>query len=720
MKRSYFIPIMLILVLSLYSAQNLSASYGSATIPAQPNMSKDFAISNYEYEYNTSSYSITSFSETLEDDVFYTPDGFYDDTIVLASEGGGEATNNDWADSLHVDGYRWTIFSGLGLEYASFAGDYNIEGFDFAIYGLALGGGGGGGNISIKDASTSEWIALLDTTNTTEQWYNGTYFGPISDYYPPRIYLVAEGYGGGAISIDYMEIRFYYLPLIKPDGDAGIGLQEHYGNSFTNISGFGWDTTYNESGDSFATDGDVFTIGANWDGGTDLDLLVLNNISVPFHQGYVIEIRLKVSSTTGDWTLQLEESDHVDGSWQDRWYHSLPETTSWSTIKYHFDEMTQFGTPEGDIEALSFYCRTYSTSIDFEIDYIRIGPSYEMGFQRDCSKIDDVTVVSGGTLSTDGDRFTFSGTDALYDEVQFKIDSTTTEADLKIADYPFLRVRWVAPTTQECQIQVYDENGAGYAYSLTETGSWVTTTINVDALVTAGSYVSRIDFHDGKDNSQSFQIDYIKLYGIANFTITQSGAGLDTILYVDTPTGELVYDSGTDPGNVVLFHDPELDVDRAVYPYWNISSTTGLNTTGANDFNFYDEDGYQNIDITNGTWQGETGTFEDFHLTYYTATTIRIENIVFRGIVPDWRVVDTQDITFVLPAWNIVGTVIIYFFTPIGDALNIWYILLGLIMLPCSTLFLVHGGREKLSMDKAFFFIVLFMLGWALIIGGIF
>ena len=46
-------------------------------------------------------------------------------------------------------------------------------------------------------------------------------------------------------------------------------------------------------------------------------------------------------------------------------------------------------------------------------------------------------------------------------------------------------------------------------------------------------------------------------------------------------------------------------------------------------------------------------------------------------------------------------------------------IALGLIMIPASTIYLVVGGRDKLNTDKGFWFIIIFLLGWALVIGGV-
>jgi len=52
-------------------------------------------------------------------------------------------------------------------------------------------------------------------------------------------------------------------------------------------------------------------------------------------------------------------------------------------------------------------------------------------------------------------------------------------------------------------------------------------------------------------------------------------------------------------------------------------------------------------------------------------------------------------------------------------SLSILPIFLGLIMIPASGLYLVRGGRDAMSMDKLFFVLVVFFVGWALLIGGI-
>jgi hypothetical protein len=71
--------------------------------------------------------------------------------------------------------------------------------------------------------------------------------------------------------------------------------------------------------------------------------------------------------------------------------------------------------------------------------------------------------------------------------------------------------------------------------------------------------------------------------------------------------------------------------------------------------------------------------------------------------------------------WEGVNTAIIVFFVPVfTGALDATLIILGLIMIPASTLYLVKGGKDEMSSDKLFYVIIIFVMGWALFLGGIY
>jgi len=75
---------------------------------------------------------------------------------------------------------------------------------------------------------------------------------------------------------------------------------------------------------------------------------------------------------------------------------------------------------------------------------------------------------------------------------------------------------------------------------------------------------------------------------------------------------------------------------------------------------------------------------------------------------------------FVPDQWNEAGEANLYFNVPFDMwGMDTALIILGLVMVPTSGLYLVKGGRSEASMDKLFFALIAFMIGWALVIGGI-
>jgi hypothetical protein len=75
------------------------------------------------------------------------------------------------------------------------------------------------------------------------------------------------------------------------------------------------------------------------------------------------------------------------------------------------------------------------------------------------------------------------------------------------------------------------------------------------------------------------------------------------------------------------------------------------------------------------------------------------------------------------PEWNTVGIAIFLFDVEWDPAFQFGYdaffIFLGLIMIPASTMYLVKGGRKEMSMDKVFYGLIIFALGIGFLIGGI-
>jgi hypothetical protein len=77
-------------------------------------------------------------------------------------------------------------------------------------------------------------------------------------------------------------------------------------------------------------------------------------------------------------------------------------------------------------------------------------------------------------------------------------------------------------------------------------------------------------------------------------------------------------------------------------------------------------------------------------------------------------------LTYLTDQWNNVGEATILFHVLIHPwGLNALLILLGMILVVLCGVYLVKGGRSEASMNKVFYALVMFMLGWGLIVGGI-
>jgi hypothetical protein len=72
-------------------------------------------------------------------------------------------------------------------------------------------------------------------------------------------------------------------------------------------------------------------------------------------------------------------------------------------------------------------------------------------------------------------------------------------------------------------------------------------------------------------------------------------------------------------------------------------------------------------------------------------------------------------------SWHQAGDdAVLYFITPVDvTVLNGILILCGLILIPSSTLYLVHGGKDEIDAERIFFFFLVFLFGWALFLGVI-
>ena len=205
-------------------------------------------------------------------------------------------------------------------------------------------------------------------------------------------------------------------------------------------------------------------------------------------------------------------------------------------------------------------------------------------------------------------------------------------------------------------------------------------------------------------------------------TSGSTDAGTPTGDYTDTHSVNGVFFGGTDPTDmyVTLWVEFSEELGNFNYSiYWNGSTSCNMFV--------YDHDAadWAVLDLTpngeNGplAWDNGTVENEDYYNTTHVgfklwdelnpAIAIHVDYLHIQG-VPVFQ-------------WNTVATLSLVFVCSYSEEQvflgNFFFIVLGLVMVPASTIYLVYGGRDKLTQDKFFYFLIAFIIGWAFIIGGV-
>jgi hypothetical protein len=179
------------------------------------------------------------------------------------------------------------------------------------------------------------------------------------------------------------------------------------------------------------------------------------------------------------------------------------------------------------------------------------------------------------------------------------IDTTTTQATIDMSYYPFF------------SIDFNDADSDDYVMVEGYHSGTVTTILSNQTVGTSKFNCNlAVDFTDIEsirihvNPSAIIRMRFIKIYSIANFIISQSGATTDDYLYVDSDT---LY-SHIDTGYIEANHDPTLDLYH--YRGWNVNTSSGS----------------PEVDFYNGAWlgyatatEGEFAygtTVEDFRLKF--------------------------------------------------------------------------------------------------------
>ncbi len=308
---------------------------------------------------------------------------------------------------------------------------------------------------------------------------------------------------------------------------------------------------------------------------------------------------------------------------------------------------------------------------------------------------------------------------------------------------------------------------------------WVKVTANLDTDQTIYMYYGNSDVSTTSDGAATFIVyedwDSESVRGtvwdtqdIDGGVTYAGGAKHGKIAKVDGDAGatyQITTDYDTPAPTAVIFRANIEDADagnsQRMGSGWAGAFSFALIESDAvgNDFRCYDDDGNQDAQpMAAGyfdTWWTFQITRDGTNAKLYADTNLIetasidpdiITNPAFsilnsdseNDIYSDWVAVrkfkagtePTADPTFgaeenePLRSWQAIGDDARFIFVvgwhPVATfGYDAFFVFMGLIMIPFSTMYLVKGGRKELSSDKVFYFLVLFMLGWGFFIGGI-
>ena len=669
MKKNKLILVLAVFVFLYIGPMVFASSYGYATIPTEPNMTKDFALST---EYSAHEQSITSFSETIPDDILYYPDGDLVSETILASAGSstGEHPVGSYVSTQAVGG---AVYSNDDYSTPWITAVY----LNFTIPSVSAS------TITVSLYSVYNYQTTTADTNEIGVWDGASWvdFGNIAfDHFPPydetwvnftigaeyiisdtisiRGYLVNDD--NIFIYVDYAEV-YITSPIVLSSGT--------YAESFTDVS----DWTY-VSGLTFTSDGDLGIKPHNGDTAYDYEWADTPNIT----GGCYIETRFRINvSGSSGYRIRVYDGDGMTGTTTR--VMSTGAYTTWTTSKVYCAQ---------DVESVRIGFAMNSVS-QLEIDYLRISPSDEMGWQHDFSTTEGISSSDGGTIASDGDTITLT---ADGDGSTFLIvaDTTATASAISTAYYPMFGIE-IDSWSGSWILDQWD--GSAYA-TILNSGDMVHATeyFNIASL---DSYVYWWRFT--LTATSVFGGEWIKAYSIANYTYSDGGSNtVNDYFYVDNDKLVVVND---EISVMRLNHDPALSVPIGTYNLWHASLLSG-----DDNFRFrelLDTSTIWDQGITEGELVGTTLT--DFDILFYGDCVL----ISISFLAP-------------IPQWNTIVTVQLWFNTPLDvTGFNMLLIFFGVCMIPASTIFLVYGGRKNFSMDKMFYFLIAFIIGWALLIGGI-
>lgn len=339
-------------------------------------------------------------------------------------------------------------------------------------------------------------------------------------------------------------------------------------------------------------------------------------------------------------------------------------------------------------------------------DYALVYRPELSGWQHDCSILEGVT--SGASVSTDGDKITATATGAVQ-ATYWKVDPTTTESGMTSAYFPFMEISITGVTDDgdgNCWLgRVYDtaSNYQNFADYNNQTGIL---RYNLESLTTLNGYPKQVRIYL-QDATDSITIEYIKFYNIANYSYSDTSPELGDVLY--TADNVLISSMGA-VGTITLNQDPAVNITTK-YRSYEMNPSSDLP-----EVSFY-HSAWTDFD------DSPTGFFPTGRIItdikFKFAGDLSLENITFL-FTAHWIDAGMAEMFIDTPEWIDVAEAIIRLFVPIPETfLQLVFVIIGAVLIPTSTVFLAYGGRKNLSMDKMLLFLIIFFIGWALLLGAI-
>ena len=261
-------------------------------------------------------------------------------------------------------------------------------------------------------------------------------------------------------------------------------------------------------------------------------------------------IEARAYYVTGGWSIEV-----YDGSWRTNTLTYSTETTMTTKRAYVGD----YGT------ITSVRIRSWGAAFrSLIIDYLRIAPYNNQGWQHDCSATGNISSTGSPAINSDGDKVSIAAT--LAGTASFLIDNTATAAGLDTTYYPMLELSVTAISSfGSPSIEVLGVYGAGSTVQFGTLGTTGTFHYNAEA-------ASAQDYTQVRFNlvaTETITLDWVALFGIANFTTTVTGGAVGDVAYVSS--NALVVTRST----ATLFQfdrDPAISVASTTYQVWNITT----------------------------------------------------------------------------------------------------------------------------------------------------